>query len=52
MVAGADGLGIADATPLTATSTDHAVVFKGGKDFSTLVGKNVTLSLVLTPGKI
>jgi len=52
MVAGADGLGIADATPLTATSTDHAVVFKGGKDFSALVGKNVTLSLVLTPGKI
>ena len=41
------GLGLADATPITANTTDGTVAFKGGKDFTGLVGKRVALSITL-----
>ena len=42
---GGNGLRLADATPIAANGTDAAVVFKAGKNFAGLVGKNVTLSI-------
>ena len=42
---GAAGLSVADASPIVANTTDGAMVFHGGKDFRSLVGKQVTLDI-------
>lgn len=47
---GAAGLGLDDAVAATANVTRSAVTFAGGKDFTSLVGKTVTLQIELSAG--
>jgi hypothetical protein len=45
---GGDGLDAQSATPLTANVTDQGVVYRGGKSFATLIGKEVALEIWAT----
>jgi hypothetical protein len=48
LLGGKAGLGIGNAVPITASSTDTPVVFKGGATFASLVGKQVQLTFKLS----